>query len=436
LRTEKLEVWPPVFYFFILKIQIFMRYYINMRNFWQKYKEIIIVFILWWAVILVFMRYYINMKKFWQKYKGVIIIFLIWIVIINIFALFSLNRFNLGADTAYNWIDPGQFYQEQTWDIVSLHARWDSFWYLDIAQNGYSLEYNPWGLYNIVFFPLYPFLIKIFSFLTAGNFILAGWILSNVFLLLALFYFFKLVREFHREINPYLPIAFLLIFPTAFFLNAIYTESLFLFLSLAAFYYGLKKKFLYAGIFGLFASLTRVTGILLFIPLIWEYLKNNDFKLKSVVSLKILPIFLVPLGTFAFFLYHYFKFGNFFLFFEVQKNWGRAFTLQKGHFDFFSNPAIVNFILDVFFIVFVSIILYFVFKKLRASYGLYMLATIAVALSTGTFMSIGRYILVLFPIYILLASTKNQYLQQTWIFISTLLLAIYTILFVNNYWAG
>ena len=65
-----------------------------------------------------------------------------------------------------------------------------------------------------------------------------------------------------------------------------------------------------------------------------------------------------------------------------------------------------------------------------------MLATIAVALSTGTFMSIGRYILVLFPIYILLASTKNQYLQQTWIFISTLLLAIYTILFVNNYWAG
>jgi len=376
------------------------------------------------------------MKKFWQKYKGVIIIFLIWIVIINIFALLSLNRFNLEADTAYNWIDSNQFYQEQKWDLVSLHARWDSFWYLDIAQNGYSLEYNPWGLYNIVFFPLYPFLVKAISFLTAGDFVLSGWILSSIFLLLTLFYFFKLVREFHSEINPYLPIIFLLIFPTAFFLNIVYTESLFLFLSLATFYYGLKKKFVCAGVFGLFASLTRVTGILLFIPLVWEYLKNYNCKLKSVFNLKILPIFLIPLGTFSFFLYHYFKFGNFFLFFEVQKNWGRAFTLQKGHFDLFSNPAIVNFCLDVLFVIFALIVLYFIFKKLRTSYGLYMLATIAVALSTGTLMSTGRYILVLFPIYILLASIKNQYLQQTLTFISILLLALYTVLLANNYWAG
>ena len=65
-----------------------------------------------------------------------------------------------------------------------------------------------------------------------------------------------------------------------------------------------------------------------------------------------------------------------------------------------------------------------------------MAATIAIALSTGTFMSIGRYILTLFPIYILLASIKNESIKQVWSFISILLLAMYTILFVNNYWAG
>jgi len=376
------------------------------------------------------------MKNFWEQHKKIIMIFLVWIAVINIFAIFSLNRFNLNGDTAYTWINSSEFYQEQGWDIASIHARWDSFWYLDIAQNGYSVEYSPWGLHNIVFFPLYPLLIKIISFLTAGNFILSGWILSAVFLLLALFYLFKLVKEFHQEINPYLPIIFLLIFPTAFFLNAIYTESLFLFLSLATFYYGLKKKFIYAGAFGLLASLTRVTGILLFIPLIWEYLKNNNFKLKSIFKLKILPIFLIPLGTFSFLLYHYFKFGNFFLFFEVEKNWGRDFTLQKGHFELFSNPAIVNLCIDVLFVIFSLTVLYFVFKKLRTSYGLYMLSTLVVALSTGTLMSIGRYILVLFPLYILLSSIKNKYLQQSLIFISILFLALYTILFVNNYWAG
>jgi Gpi18-like mannosyltransferase len=69
-----------------------------------------------------------------------------------------------------------------------------------------------------------------------------------------------LVKEFHPEIDPYLPIIFLLIFPTAFFLNAVYTESLFLFLSLATFYYALKKNFFSAGIFGFFASLTRLAS--------------------------------------------------------------------------------------------------------------------------------------------------------------------------------
>jgi Gpi18-like mannosyltransferase len=367
--------------------------------------------------------------------KKIVIIFFCWLLIINIFGLFSLNRFNLEADTAYNWID-SELRQEQQWNLTSLHARWDSFWYLGIAQDGYSLDYNPWGLYNIVFFPLYPLLIKIVSFFTAGNFALVGWLISILFLFLALVYLFKITKKFHPEIDSYLPIIFLLIFPTAFFLNAVYTESLFLFLSLACFYYGLKKRFVWSGIFGLLASLTRVSGILLFIPIAWEYLKTNDFKLKSVLNVKFLPLFFIPLGTFCFFLYHYFKFGNFLLFFEIQKNWGRTFSIEKGHFDFFSNPAIVNFSLDVFFVIFSLTITFFVFKKLRTSYGLYMLATIIVPLGTGTFMSVGRYILILFPTYILLASIKNQYLKQVWALISILFLALYIILFVNNYWAG
>lgn len=367
--------------------------------------------------------------------KKIIIIFFLWVLIINIFALFALNRFNLKGDTAYTWIDPSKFYQEQRWEPIPLHARWDSFWYLDIAQNGYSFK-GVEKLSNIVFFPLYPLLIRTGTFLTSGNFVLAGWILSIIFLFLALLYLFKLVKEFHPEINPYFPILFLLIFPTAFFLNAIYTESLFLFLSLATFYYGLKKKFLWAGTFGFFAALTRITGILLFIPLIWEYFKSHNFSLARALNLKLLPLFLIPAGTLSFFLYHYLRFNDLFLFLKVEGWWGRAFQLNKGHFLLFSNPAIVNFIIDVLFVVFILLVTYFVFKKLRISYGLYMLATIAVMLSTGTLMSIGRYILVLFPIYILVASIKNQYLQQAWIFLSILLLALNIILFVNNYWAG
>ena len=224
-----------------------------------------------------------------MEVKKILILFILWVVIVNFFAVLALNRFNLAGDTAYTWADPNQFSQNQQWDPVFLHARWDSFWYLDIAQNGYIFK-GPEKLSNIVFFPLYPLLIRATSFFVGGNFIFAGWILSVIFLFLALLYFSKLVREFHSEVNPQMPLALLLIFPTAFFLNSIYTESLFLFLSIASFYYAFKKNFVLAGIFGFFASLTRITGILLFIPLIWEYFKNFGF--RRPFNKKLLSIFL------------------------------------------------------------------------------------------------------------------------------------------------
>ena len=369
--------------------------------------------------------------------KKIFIIFAVWFVVINIFALIALNRFTLTQDTAYDWIKYSELSQEQTWNPIPLHAKWDSFWYLDIVENGYSFkETGPGNLSNIVFFPLYPLLLKIISFFLGGNIVLAGWALSSTFLLLALFYLFKLVKEFHPQIDPYLPNIFLLIFPSAFFLNTVYTESLFLFLSLAAFYYTRKQNLLLGGLFGFLASLTRITGILLLLPLTWEYLQKRNFHLRELFRPSFLPLLLTPLGTLLFFLFHYIRFGDFFLFFRVQYWWGRTFTFNQDHFLFLTNSSIANFTLDILFVITALFVTFLVFKKIRVSYGLYMLAIIGVALSTGTLMSIGRYMLVLFPIYILAASIRNKYIQQSWLLISILLLALYTILFVNNYWAG
>jgi|SRR5680860_198536 len=365
--------------------------------------------------------------------KKIILTVATWLIVVNIFAMASLNRYNLQADTAYTWINAEEFSQDQNWDIVSLHSRWDSLWYLDIAQNGYSFQ-GVGKLSNLVFFPLYPILIYIFSFFTLGDFMLAGWLVSLLFLFLAIFYLYKLVNEFHRKSNPQHTIFLLLIFPTAFFLNAIYTESLFLFLSVATFYYALRKNFLLACIFGFLASLSRITGILLFIPLLWEY--YLFYKSSKRLNRKFLFPLLIPAGTFLFFLHNYFAFDDFYIFLKVQDWFGRGFELNQEHFLLLTNPSTINFSLDLFFLIFALISTYFVFTKIRFSYGLYMLATTLLALSTGTLMSIGRYILVLFPIYILGASIKNQYVIQIWVLISVLLLSMNITLFVNNYWAG
>src|SRR3989344_460862 len=365
--------------------------------------------------------------------KKTIFFLLVWLLVVNIFALLVSNRFNLKSDTAYAWIDPLKTTQEQSWNPILLHARWDSFWYIDIVKNGYHLTSGN-TLSNIVLFPLYPLLIYIITPLAGMNFALAGWFVSIFSLIGAVIIFYKLLQEFHPTIDPETPIFYLLIFPTAFFLNAIYTESLFLFLSLLTFYYALKGRFSIAGIFGFLTALTRITGIFLFIPILWEFFRRHGA--RKIFSLSFLPALLIPLGTFLFFLYHYFVFGDFLLFLKIESAWGRTFQFNSDHFILFSNPSVVNFFLDIAFFVFALIAIYHVFRQKWISYGLYILATLGVALGTGTFMSIGRYILVLFPIYIALATIRSHHFEKIYILSSLLLFALNITLFVNWYWAG
>jgi Gpi18-like mannosyltransferase len=366
--------------------------------------------------------------------KSALTLLLIWLGAITIFMALASNRFNLQGDNAYTWIDPSTYQHVQQWNPVSNHTQWDSAFYLDIAQHGYQFL-GQGMLSNIVFFPLYPFLVFLIAFLLFGHYALAGWIVSVVALGFAVVFLWKLAKEFHPDIDPELPIVYLLIFPTAVFLTSVYTESLFLFLSIATFYYLFKKNFLLAGIFGLMASLTRVTGVLLFIPLLWEYYRQSSRDERYSLA-NLLKICLVPLGTFCFLLYHKIAFGDFFLFFKVEKWWGRAFSLNKSHFILVTHPAVVNFSLDIAFVLFGLVAIWFIFKKLPISYGLYALASFCVALATGTTMSIGRYLLVLFPVYIWMASIQNKYIRYAIIFPSILLLGFYTVLFVNGYWAG
>ncbi len=366
-------------------------------------------------------------------FKKVLILVGGWLVIVNIIGLLALNRLNLSPDDAYSWIPVEKYTQDQSWNVINMHARWDSNWYMDIVKNGYELR-EVASLSNIVFFPLYPFLIKMIAIMIGGNLILAGWIVSSIFLILACIILFHLVEKFHKEANPFLTVFLLLIFPTAFFLNAVYTESLFLFLSLLAFYFCLDRKYFYAGIIGLLAALTRVTGLLLFVPLVMQFFINEGFA-KDVYK-KSTALLLIPIGTGLFFLFHWIRFGDPLLFFEIESAWGRSFHVNHDHFIFLTHAALANMSFDIIYVVFgLTVATYLVYRK-QYPYAFYMVSTIGVAVASGTLMSIGRYILVLFPIFIVGASIKNDTSRYIWIIISSMLMALNTYLFVNWYWAG
>ncbi len=369
--------------------------------------------------------------------KKTLLIVLIWLFVVNLFGFIALNRFNLTPDTSYTWITPESFPVAKDSGLIDMHNRWDSFWYLDIVNNGYYLKTDN-TLANVVFFPLYPALIKILGTVFFGNYVLAGWVLSMAFLFAACAYFYKFVKQFHPEIDPQLPILLMLIFPTAFFFNVVYTESLFLFLTIATFYYAFNRNFYLAGSFALLGALAHSNGVFLALPILWKIVELNGWKnlLEIKNWKKLIPVCFAPLGSFMFLGYDWWKFGDPMLFFKIQSNWGRSFSINWEHFSFFSNPSIANMAIDIFLAIFIISAVVLVYKKLSPLYAIFMSTTLLAAFTSGTLMSVGRYSLVMFPLFILLAKIKDRNLQLGWILLSTLFFALDIILWVNNYWAG
>jgi hypothetical protein len=189
-----------------------------------------------------------------------------------------------------------------------------------------------------------------------------------------------------------------------------------------------------AGAYAFLGALAHSNGIFLALPLFWEIQKTYGW--KSIFTVKIVPVLFPAMATAGFFSYSAFKFHDPFLFFKLESAWGRSFKLNKDHFIFFSHPSIINFSIDMFFTLLSIVVIVLVYRKLSPLYAIFMSATVIAALTSGTLMSIGRYSLVLFPMFILFASVKNSLFRMTWIFASTLFLAMDIMLFVNNYWAG
>jgi hypothetical protein len=299
----------------------------------------------------------------WIEHPDIRIIGMVvgWVLLTTLFALLAWHRVNVTIDTAYGWIDPHHLHAP-SWKLLDLPARWDSEWYLDIAKNGYSM--NGWsGLANIVFFPVYPMLMRCIGWILGGNFILAGWLISLVSLIAGCVVLGRLVHEFHPKADADEVIAAFLFFPLAIFFAAVYTESIFFLLSVSCVYFARKGNFLLASLIGMAAALTRVTGALLFLPVLIEVFLKYGFGMFRRWEGYVVG--LIPAGTIAFFSYHWLVFGSPWLFFQIEKNWGRSFELNLQHFVFTTPASMVNQGMDIFFFAIGFILSYLVARHAR-----------------------------------------------------------------------
>lgn len=313
--------------------------------------------------------------------------------------------------------------------------------YLAIAEYGYEVNKQ-----LAVFFPLYPLLIRVFSFNLTFNPILVGLLISAVSTLVAVIVLYKLIQIEYSEKIATRSIALLLLFPTSFYLFAYYTEGIFLLFSVLFFWFIKKNNLFLASVFVFFATATRLVGLALIPPLIFEAYKIHKKENKIAWS-----VLISPLGFAFYAIFNYLKFGNPLLMITAQTSFrfGRAIDILSpfhifkgavvkiisGPLPSYDSPFVYPvIILEFLFAVYSLVILYFSFRKLPKSYFLYILFLIVLIFYSSALSSIGRYILVIFPIYVLLALTLPRKIFVVWSLISFFLLIFASSLFLRNYW--
>lgn len=152
--------------------------------------------------------------------------------------------------------------------------RWDTLHYQAIAERGYQAFEG-----SLFTPPLFPLLIRLLDDLTGWGTLLCGIIISNLAFLVALKVLFELVEmETGSRKLAGRTLICLASFPTAFFFLAGYTESLFLLAAVLCIYYARRGYWLFAGGWAAVAALTRLTGVLLIIPLAyaaWQETRTN-----------------------------------------------------------------------------------------------------------------------------------------------------------------
>lgn len=283
----------------------------------------------------------------------------------------------------------------------------DSAWIMNIAINGYEREpFNTLTQHTWAYFPLYPLLLRSCARVT-GEFPLTGMALSSCFFLLALIFLHKTVKEFGYE--PAVAdrtIFYLAAFPTSYFFSLAQTESLFLLLTVSCLYAAKRQRWWLAAACAALASATRFAGVFLLVPLVVLYWQACG----SRISANVASLALVPLGLVAFMVYLKYITGNAMAFADIQVTWGHSGGFfWRPLLTYLSDPLrlsagwdfrVLNFAAAVTALVCAVVLL----RQGSWSLGLFTLVSIVVPMSYQPLLqSLARYVMVIFPVFIVLA---------------------------------
>ena len=296
-------------------------------------------------------------------------------------------------------------------------AYWDSVWFLEIARDGYERAEDA------AFFPLYPLLLR-----ATGSTVAGGVLLSLACFAGALWLLHRLVAlDFGVRVAG-LTVVLVACFPASVFFSAVYSESLFLLLSVGAVYAARRDRWLLAAVAGALATATRSAGIVLLVPLAVLWWRERRPAAAAALAA-------VPAGLVAFCVYLEAVGRDGLGPFRAQDAWGReagvgvlegAEAAWDGARQIVSGeprtwPVYDSAWLDVGLfavLVLVLVALAGALRRLPLAYSLYAAAALALPLAFPAqgqpLMSLPRFVSVLWPLHLWLALVLAERARARW----------------------
>jgi mannosyltransferase PIG-V len=362
---------------------------------------------------------------------------------------------------------PVGLFQRITSDVpfgtMNIWSHWDGEHYVALAAGGYL---QPPDNVSPAFFPLYPLLMRLLTELFGGpvsEVALAVWgvLVSLLALPFALYFVYRIAEDGWGTGVAQGTVLTLAFFPTSFFLNAVYTESLFLALSAGSLWaLRVRKDLLLACALAAFATATRNVGVFLLAPLAYEWLKGGagrEYGLWRGPAC----LALASSGLVWYAAYLWARFGDPFLFYTQQGRWNRGATdpvttfsnvfvrAGEGAWDLFDpgllDPSVgrladnlgaaVNFY-NLLFLCLALVLLVAGVRVLPLDLSAYALLLILPAVFFGTpqipLMGLPRYVLVAFPLFIVLGVLlRDRRSLGLWLVLSAAASLVFCALFVS-----
>lgn len=331
--------------------------------------------------------------------------------------------------------------------LIQGWANFDGNNYVSIARDGYTV-----GKHS--FFPFFPLLISVLAralgVSAVVSYTLLGLAISHFSLLLALVGLYKLLSLDYKKRVVETTILLILTFPMAFYFGTVYTESLFLCLVVWFFYFLRKNKWLPVLILGALASSTRIIGSIVAVV---SFVKAGHGSEHKRAIYYLYSIFTVT-GIFAYMYYLYLRQGDPLAFYTEVSTFGEqrsagVILLPQVFYRYIvkilpsldlSNLPFTYIVWQEFLVGIIFLLLSIIsVKKLDLKYSLFLILGYLIPTFSGSFSSLPRYVIVLFPAFLLIAlflERANKTVRLLYYFSSMLLLIINISLFFRGYWVA